>query len=595
MPRHPWPPQLPPSFFEALAIHTQNCAGSSDATAPSGTTPDSVGDVAVRVLHRLTDGCLILDASLRCRFANAAVQPLLRPGIRPNQVEDRAWHEVLSPDWLDVLLPWVAQALRNEPGQFQTACPGCDNAAHWSLTVLPDTVDGAVRGVCILLRDDSAWERHAAELRAQQADLQQQLQHQSAWLTLQHARWQALSDGLRDAALFFLDSNGAIIDWPASAQRLLGYPASAVLGTAGPDRPDAPHPLPPDAAQALERAALLGQSEATLWLRCADGQRLWAHVVYAALRGAEGEPLGTACLVRDMTEMRRLEELLRDLNHALERKVEERTRQLHSLNQDLEAFSYSVSHDLRAPLRHISAYVQVLREDLRGHIAQDVERDLRTIENAAAHMHRLIEGLLAFARLGRAALQPQPLNMLSLVHSSLHRVQHDPALQRPPGYGVEVDIPHELPNVEGDALLLSQVWDNLLANAFKYTRKQPHARIAVGGRVQPGPQGEEAVFWVEDNGVGFDPARAERLFGVFQRLHRAQDFEGTGIGLALCRRIIERHGGRIWADARPGEGATFHFALPLRAAPATDPDAHETAAGPDTDGAATDTAGPHTG
>ncbi|MGQ9725491.1 MAG: sensor histidine kinase, partial [Tepidimonas sp.] len=456
--------------------------------------------------------------------------------------------------------------LRGEGGCIGVQRERDGATTHWRVTLLPDRREGSVAGVFVLLRDETALQRQQAALHDQHQDLQRRLQRQDAHLAMQQARWHALSAGLRDAAIFFLDADGAIQDWPASAERLLGYAAADVVGTAGPDAPQRPHPLPPDTAQALERASLLGQSEFTGWLRRADGSRLWAHLVYATLTGPDGEALGTACLVRDMTEVRRLEELLRDLNQALERKVEERTRQLQAANQDLEAFSYSVSHDLRAPLRHISAYVQLLREDLGEPIAPAVAEDLRTLEEATAHMGQLIEGLLAFARLGRAALHCQPIDMLDLLRSSLNRVRHDPALRRADGDCV-LELPEALPAVDGDPLLLSQVWDNLLGNAFKYTRPRRPAVIAVGGEVRPGPDAaHEAVFWVRDNGVGFDAARADRLFGVFQRLHRAQDFEGTGIGLALCRRIIERHGGRIWADGRPGEGATFAFALPLRAA-----------------------------
>ncbi|TSE30029.1 Phytochrome-like protein cph1 [Tepidimonas thermarum] len=554
-PRDPWPEHLPPSFFAALA-------GDAAEPPPDDAAPVAEDD-ALRLLRALPDGVLSLDATLRCRHANPAIQALLRPHLTWDQIDGLPWHEAVDDDWIDTLLPWVAPALRGEPGRIAVERNRDGSATHWELVLLPDRCGDTVVGLFVLLRDDTDRQRQQAALREQQQDLQQRLQRQDTHLALQQARWQALTAGLRDAAIFFLDPHGAIQDWPASAERLLGYAAQDVLGTTGPDAPQRPYPLPPDTAQALERAGLLGQSESTGWLRRADGSRLWAHMVYATLNGPDGEALGTACLVRDMTELRRLEELLRELNQALERKVEERTRQLQALNQDLEAFSYSVSHDLRAPLRHINAYVQLLREDLGEPLSPDVAEDLRTIEGAATHMGQLIEGLLAFARLGRADLNRQPVDMLDLLRSSLNRVRHDPALRRPDG-ACEVQLPAALPAVEGDPLLLSQVWDNLLGNAFKYSRPRQPAVIAIGGEVRPGPDGApEAVFWVRDNGVGFDSTRATGLFGVFQRLHRAQDFEGTGIGLALCRRIVERHGGRIWADSRPGAGATFAFALPL--------------------------------
>ena len=422
LPRDPWPTHLPPSFFAAL----QGPADETDR-GPEAT------ELAWRLVQALPDGVLLLDARLRVRGANPAAQPLLRPHLTCETARDLPWHEALDDDWLDTLLPWIGPALRGQRGELAVQRAHGHQTRHWQLTLLPDRSDGPAAAVFVLLRDETAQKQAHAEASRQAQALRQRLQHQDQHLMLQQARWQALSAGLRAAAIYFLDPDGAIRDWPASAERLLGYPAAAVLGTHGPDRPDAPHPLPADAPQALERAALLGQSETTGWVRRADGSRLWAHSVYATLSGPDGEPLGTACLVRDMTEVRRLEELLRELNQALERQVQQRTQALQAAVEDLEAFASSVSHDLRAPLRHITSYVQLLREDLGTPLTPEVAEDLRTIEEAAAHMGRLIEGLLAFARTGHAALQWQPVDMLGLLRSSLNRVLHDPALQRPEG------------------------------------------------------------------------------------------------------------------------------------------------------------------
>jgi PAS domain S-box-containing protein len=565
LPRDPWPSHLPPSFFAALSAEGDD--------QPSDTAAVDATATLQRLLLALPDGVLSLDAHWRCRHANPAAQPLLRPSLSWEHVAGQSWHEVLDDEWIEALLPWMATVMRGEAGQFTLQRGHDDQAHHWRVSLLPERSGDDVVGAFVLLRDETAMQQQQAAWHAQQRDLQQRLQHQDAHLAEQQARWQALSGSLRDAAIFFLDTHGAIQDWPSSAERLLGYAAPAVLGTTGPDTPEHPHPLPADTALALERAALLGQAESTGWLRRANGDRLWAHWVFATLTGPQGEPLGTACLVRDMTEARRLEALLREWNQALEREVDERTRQLQAAIADLEAFSYSVSHDLRAPLRHITSYVRLLREDLGAAPSADVAEDLRIIDEAATRMGQLIDGLLAFARLGRTDLRRQPVDMLDLLRSSLNRVQHDPSLRRADGE-VELHLPARLPAVEGDPLLLSQVWDNLLGNAFKYSRPRQPAIITAGGEVRDAADGtREAVFWVRDNGVGFDPARAERLFGVFQRLHRPQDFEGTGIGLALCRRIIERHGGRIWAESQPEQGATFAFTLPLSA-----PSGHATTA-----------------
>jgi PAS domain S-box-containing protein len=378
-----------------------------------------------------------------------------------------------------------------------------------------------------------------------------------------------LTEGLRDAAIFFLDNRGCISEWSASAERLLGYAAPEMLGQCitrftpvmSPD--GGAEQLDDQMLLALERSALLGQSETPGWQRRADGSLLWANTVLTALHDADTEDaLGYACLMRDMTENKRLLDLLQELNAALETRVEERTRQLQDMNRDLEAFSSSVSHDLRAPLRHIGSFVQLLREDLGTATAPSVQRQLDTIAQAADHMGQMIDGLLDFARLGRAPLRKRPVVMADLLQSSINRALHDPALRRPE-HELQWNVATELPVVQGDGLLLSQVWDNLLANALKYSRHSLPALIHIGARLeQDGPEPPRWVFWVRDNGVGFNPQRADRLFGMFQRLHRASDFEGVGIGLALCRRIIERHGGQIWADSAPKVGSTFYFSLP---------------------------------
>jgi PAS domain S-box-containing protein len=371
-----------------------------------------------------------------------------------------------------------------------------------------------------------------------------------------------MAENLRDVAIFFLDPLGRVSDWTPSAQALLGHATEAVIG-----QPAAQFIDPGDSqagadlGDALARAALLGQSEARGWQRRADGQRFWASTVLTHLDDpTQADGRGFACLMRDMTEVRQLLDQLQSVNTALEARVAQRTQALSESTRDLEAFSSSVSHDLRAPLRHITSFLGLLRESLGQAVPEDAAQHLHTIEQSAQHMGQLIEGLLAFSRLGQAALQPQPLAMSALLAASLHRVEHDPALRRTDGE-VEWLLPSDLPTVPGDPLLLSQVWDNLLANALKYSRPRTPARIHVSAH----RDSQQVVFRVQDNGVGFDPRRAHGLFGMFQRLHPVRQFEGTGIGLALCRRIIERHGGRIWAEAAPEAGCTVSFSLPVKA------------------------------
>ena len=228
--------------------------------------------------------------------------------------------------------------------------------------------------------------------------------------------------------------------------------------------------------------------------------------------------------------------------------------ELEVANQDLESFSYSVSHDLRSPLRHIAGYIGLLRSHFPTEaIDETAEKYLTTITGAAQTMGQLIDGLLAFSRLGRASVQTGMVDFQSQVASVQSMVQNTAGERR-----IQWTVA-DLPGVLGDAVLLREVWLNLLDNAVKYTRLAPQAHIEIGWHDDGG---DSQTFFVRDNGVGFDTRYASKLFGVFQRLHNAKNFEGTGIGLALSRRIIERHGGRMWAESRPGQGSTFFFSLP---------------------------------
>jgi light-regulated signal transduction histidine kinase (bacteriophytochrome) len=217
-----------------------------------------------------------------------------------------------------------------------------------------------------------------------------------------------------------------------------------------------------------------------------------------------------------------------------------------------------VSHDLRSPLRHISSFVSLLEEHLGESRDEVALRYLGTIGNSARHMSQLIDGLLSFSRLGRAAVNLIDVDFTQLVQAVVAQLAHDTQ-----GRHVEWAIAPDLPVVQGDPLLLREVWTNLIGNALKYSRPRETARIEISWSVDPAVG---YIFAVGDNGVGFDPQYAQKLFGVFQRLHRASEFEGTGIGLALVRRILDRHGGSIWAESRMGEGSTFSFSLPFEGA-----------------------------
>jgi signal transduction histidine kinase len=269
-------------------------------------------------------------------------------------------------------------------------------------------------------------------------------------------------------------------------------------------------------------------------------------------RRADALEASNRSLAHEMGERQKADEELRSLNSELESRVGERTAQLETANKELEGFSYSVSHDLRAPLRGVIGFADALMEDHGEALTEEARRKIAIIQSEGRRMGVLIDELLAFSRLGRKALQKVDLDMTKLARSSFEGLAaqvngHDLDLQFGP-----------LPAGRGDRVLLGQVWTNLLSNALKFSAKRERPRIVVSAI----SDAAEHIYFVRDNGAGFDPRYQEKLFGVFQRLHGSDEYPGTGVGLALVQRIVNRHGGRVWAEGRLNEGATFYFTLP---------------------------------
>ncbi len=301
-----------------------------------------------------------------------------------------------------------------------------------------------------------------------------------------------------------------------------------------------------------------------------SGDPLWARLSLSPLGIDHAK--GICLVAQDISDRKHAEDEIRRLNEELEERVRLRTAALENANRDLDSFSYSISHDLRAPLRAITGFSTILLEEYAEHLPPAAQRLFARVRENAEQMDRLIQDLLAFSRLGRKDLNRREVDPAELVRRALATLASEQENRR-----VEISV-NELPKCQGDPTLLEQVFVNLLSNALKYSRKREVARIEVGAvkvadlpaeAATLKPASPDAIaYFVRDNGVGFDMQYAAKLFGVFQRLHPAGEYEGTGVGLAVAQRIIHRHGGQIWATAAVDGGATFYFTVGSRAGPA---------------------------
>ena len=357
-------------------------------------------------------------------------------------------------------------------------------------------------------------------------------------------------------AIISKNIQGIVTSWNGAAERLFGYTAEEMIGQPVSRLiPVNRHNEEPGILERIRRGESIDQYE-TVRLR-KDGTEFPVSLTVSPLTDLHGKVIGASKIVRNIAEQKRVEEALRERDRTLTTVNEALKKQAVALaeaNKELEGFSYSVSHDLRAPLRTIDAFSRIVEEEHGPCLNDEGRRNLTIVRKAVGQAGELIDDLLEFSKLGRQGMSFRLVKMADLAREAVDDLR---ILQE----GRQVDLTiGDLPSCQGDRRFLKLVWNNLLTNAFKYTKNRKETRIEVGWMPDEA-SAESVIYYVKDNGIGFNMAYAHKLFGVFQRLHRREDFDGTGVGLAVVQRIVQRHGGRVWAEAKVDEGATFFVSL----------------------------------
>jgi PAS domain S-box-containing protein len=379
---------------------------------------------------------------------------------------------------------------------------------------------------------------------------EQQLRNEEKQLRESEQKYRTIFEESFDG-LFITSPAGKVLEMNKKGVAMFGYDSAEEIRQL--DLARDVYAYPPDRQRILAMVEAQGTAEYEVMVKKKNGETIVTHCALTAVKDEQGTIDHFRGIIRDITESKKAEQEIRKLNQELEQRVDQRTAQLTAANKELEAFAYSVSHDLRAPLRHIDGFLGLLREKTAATLDEEGRHDMDAIATASRNMGRLIEDLLSFSRMGREGMGRTQVDLGALVREVIRDFAPE-TRDRVIHWNIA-----ELPAVDADRAMLRVVLVNLISNALKFTHRRAQAEIEIG--CLPEREKETTVF-VRDNGAGFDMRYAEKLFGVFQRLHGASEFEGTGIGLANVRRVISRHGGRTWAEGQPDAGATFYFSLP---------------------------------
>jgi PAS domain S-box-containing protein len=511
------------------------------------------------VLDSMGEGLIAADLGGHFLIWNDAARKVM--GRESAELPTEQWTPHYKVFLLDGITPYppdqlpLVLALRGESVQVELIVQppeteGPEKFIEVTARPLRDARNKLCGGVAVL-RDITERKQSEAVLARQAKELLRSRQALEAQTLTLESVLNSMAEGLSAA-----DEHGKVIIWNLAAERMLGageldVPTEKRSEHFGTYLPDMVTPLPLEQNPMIR--AIRGEScTAELFVRnSVIPEGIWIEASAEPMKDKSGAIRGGVVAFRDITQRRSDEREIRKLNDELEIRVAERTAQLVTANEELESFSYSVSHDLRAPLRHIGGFSKLLVEEFGPTLDPSAQQYLQRIQSGAQKMGVLVDELLNLAKVGRHAVRLQPTNLNAMVAEMIAMLQPDVE-----GRQVEWKIA-DLPAVECDPVLVKQVFQNLLTNALKFTRPRAQAVIEVGYE----DDGGHPVFMVRDNGVGFNMKYVDKLFGVFQRLHSTDEFEGTGIGLVTVQRIVRKHGGRVWAEAEPDKGAAFYFTL----------------------------------